>query len=108
MSKKKSAKKPRAAAATRRKAPKARSSARARRSAAAPPPRKIRLKPIKVLVDRAIADLQKLPPTEAIETTLKHLRTCSMLMAEICDPNKSGCGETMEFDFPAALTTSRG
>ena len=106
MSKKKSAKKPRAAAASRRKAAKSRSAARGRRSAAAPPPRKIRLKPIKVLIDRAIADLEKLPRTEPIELTLKHLRTCSMLMSEICKDPDGPCGETMEFDV-SALVTSR-
>lgn len=104
MSKKKSAKKrTRAASATRRKATKSRASGARRKSVASPRPRTIQLKPIKVLIDRAIADLQKLPPTDATDRTLKHLQTCSMAFDDICDPeNPSGCAPTMEFPSPTS------
>lgn len=96
MSKKKSAKKTRGASASRRK-PASRS--RSNGSKAKPRPvRKIQLRPIQVLIDRAIADLQKLPPTEATDVTLRHLQTCSMAFDDICDPETlGGCGPTMEF-----------
>jgi hypothetical protein len=108
VSKKKPAKK-KGAAASRRKVSK-RSSSRGRsKAASAPPPRKIQLKPIKVLVERALVDLRRLPPTEAIDITIKHLESCSMALSDICNPaTPGGCGDTMEFDFPLALTTSRG
>ena len=82
----------------------------ARREAVEPQlPRKIQLKPIKVLIDRTISNLQKLQPTEATETTIKHLQMCSMTLADICDPNTpGGCGPHMEFDFPLALTKFQG
>jgi hypothetical protein len=69
-------------------------------------PATVQLKPIKVLVDRAIADLQRLPPTEATEHTLRHLQSCSMAFADICDPETpGGCAPTMEFPREA-LTAS--
>lgn len=104
MSKKKSAKKrPRTASASRRKATKPRASGARRKAAARPRPGTIQLKPIKVLIDRAIADLQKLPPTEGTEHTLKHLQTCSMAFDDICDPeNPAGCAPTMEFPSPTS------
>jgi hypothetical protein len=109
VSKKKSAKKTRAASATRRKATKSRSSSARRKRGGARRPRKIQLKPIKVLVDRALVDLRRLPPSDATDITIKHLESCSMALGDICDPmTPGGCGDTMEFPFPLALTTSRG
>ena len=109
MSKKKSAKKTRAASAARRKATKSRSSSARRKARAAPPPRKIQLKPIQTLVDRALVDLQRLPPTEATEITIKHLQACSAALGDICDPDTpGGCGPHMEFDAPVALAKSQG
>lgn len=99
MSKKKkpSAKKARATAASRRK-PASRARSRTVKRAARPAARKVQLKPIKVLIDRAIADLQRLPPTEATDVTIKHLQTCSMAFGDICDPaTPGGCGPDMEF-----------
>jgi hypothetical protein len=97
VSKKKSAKKKRAAPA-RRKATRSRSSSRRLSSAAGPRPRKVQLKPIKVLVERALADLRRLPPAEATDLTIRHLETCSMALGDICDPNTpGGCGPSMEF-----------
>jgi hypothetical protein len=102
VSKKKSAKKRVRASATRRKATKSRAAGARRKSAARSRPGTVQLKPIKVLIDRAIADLQKLPPTDATDRTLKHLQSCSMAFDDICDPeNPSGCAPTME--FPPAL-----
>jgi hypothetical protein len=98
VSKKKSAKKTRAGSATRRKATKSRASGRRRTALASPRPGKVQLKPIKVLIDRAITDLQKLPPTEATDSTLRHLQSCSMAFGDICDPaTPGGCAPTMEF-----------
>lgn len=103
MSKKKSAKKTRAASAARRKTTKPRSSSVRRKARGTPPPRKIQLKPIKVLVDRALVDLQRLPPTEATEITVRHLQACSAALGDICDPNTpGGCGPHMEFDAPVS------
>lgn len=103
MSKKKSAKKTRAASAKRRKATKSRAAGARRKSAASPRPGTIQLKPIKVLIDRAIGDLQKLPPTEGTDRTLKHLQSCSMAFDDICDPeNPSGCAPNMEFPRPTS------
>jgi hypothetical protein len=100
VSKKKPAKK-KGGAASRRKATKVSSSRRRSRATSAPPPRKIQLKPIQVLVERALVDLRRLPPTEAIEITIKHLESCSMALGDICDKRTpGGCGDTMEFDFP--------
>jgi hypothetical protein len=96
VSKKKSAKK-KSAAPSRRKATTSRSSSR-RPGPAAPRPRKIQLKPIKVLVERALVDLRRLPPTEATDITIKHLEACSMALGDICDPQTAGgCGPIMEF-----------
>lgn len=110
MSKKKSAKKKtRAASAARRKATKSRSSAARRKARGTPPPRKIQLKPIKVLVDRALVDLQRLPPTEATDITIRHLQACSAALGDICDPNTpGGCGPHMEFPDPTDSLLSRG
>jgi hypothetical protein len=80
-----------------------------RRPGAAPRPRKIQLKPIKVLVDRALVDLQRLPPTEATDITIRHLQACAAALGDICDEDTpGGCGPHMEFDVPLALATSRG
>lgn len=106
MSKKKPVKKTRAASTSRRKGT-SKSRSRRPKAAAAPTTRTVQLKPIKVLVDRAIADLQKLPPTDAIEQTLKHLQTCSMAFEDICNPETpGGCAPTMEFPREA-LASSR-
>jgi hypothetical protein len=102
VSKKKSAKKTRAASAARRKPTKSRASRGRSRSAATRRPGTVQLKPIKVLVDRAIADLRKLPPTDATDITIKHLETCSMAFDDICDPETpGGCGPSMEFPLEA-------
>jgi hypothetical protein len=95
--KKKSAKKTRAKSASRRK-----TATRPRRGAvkrkASTAPAKVQLKPIKVLIDRAITDLQKLPPTEATDITLRHLQSCSLAFGDICDPQTpGGCAPNMEF-----------
>lgn len=106
MSKKKSVKKTRAASTSRRKGA-SKSRSRRPKAAARPTTRTVQLKPIKVLVDRAITDLQKLPPTDAIEQTLKHLQTCSLAFEDICNPETpGGCAPTMEFPREA-LATSR-
>ena len=107
MSKKKkpSAKKPRAKAASRRK-PASRSRSRTVKRAASPATPKIQLRPIKVLIDRAIANLQRLPPTEATDITIKHLQTCSMAFSDICDPaTPGGCGPDMEFPREASTAS---
>jgi hypothetical protein len=113
VSKKKSAKKTRAASASRR-TPASRSRSRVvkpkpkAKAKAGPTEPKIQLKPILVLVDRAIAGLQKLPPTEATDITIRHLQTCAMALGDICDPNTpGGCGPNMEFPPLEALATSR-
>lgn len=107
MSKKQPAKKKGGAAS--RRTTSRRSSSRGRSKATASArPRKIQLKPIRVLVDRALVDLRRLPPTEAIEITIKHLESCAMALGDICNrATPGGCGDTMEFDFPPALN-SRG
>ena len=106
MSKKKSAKKTRAKSASRRKTA-SRPRRRAVKRTASAAPRKVQLKPIKILIDRAIADLQRLPPTEATDLTLRHLQTCSMAFGDICDPDTpGGCAPNMEFPREA-LATSR-
>jgi hypothetical protein len=103
--KKPSAKKPRAKSASRRK-PASRKPSRAVKRSVGPATPKVQLKPIKVLIDRAIADLQRLPPTEATDLTIKHLQTCSMAFGDICDPETpGGCAPTMEFPREA-LTAS--
>lgn len=107
--KKKPAPKKRAASTARRKPIKSRASTAPRRASGTPAPRKIRLKPIRTLVDRALVDLQRLPPSDATDITIRHLQACSAALGDICDPNTpGGCGDTMEFDFAQALTTSRG
>ena len=96
MSKKKSAKK-KGAAASRRKPTTSRSSRRPR-VAAVPSRRRIQLKPIYVLVERALVDLRRLPPSEATDITIKHLEACAMALGDICDPDTpGGCGPSMEF-----------
>ena len=97
MSKKKPAKKTRAASTARRK-PVSKSRSRRPKAAGRQTPRTVQLKPIKVLIDRAIADLQTLPPTDAIEQTIKQLQMCAMAFEDICDPETpGGCAPTMEF-----------
>jgi hypothetical protein len=106
VSKKKSAKKKTRPAATSRRKPASRKRSAARKRPLRPA-RTVQLKPIKVLIDRAIADLQKLPPTEATDTTLRHLQSCTMAFEDICDPaTPGGCAPTMEFPR-GALATSR-
>lgn len=98
MSKKKSAKKKAAGSASRRKATKSRSSSRRLSDRGGPRPRKIQVKPILVLVDRALDDLRKLPPTESTDITIKNLEACAMALGDICDENTpGGCGPHMEF-----------
>ena len=107
MSKKKSAKKKTRAASASRRKPASRTTTRRTASPARQKPGTVQLKPIRVLIDRAIADLQKLPPTEATDSTLRHLQSCSMAFADICDPETpGGCAPTMEFPREA-LATSR-
>ena len=104
--KKTSAKKTRATSASRRK-PASRSRKGAGKRMASPAAAKVQLRPIKVLIDRAITDLQRLPPTEATDVTIKHLQTCSMAFADICDPDTpGGCAPNMEFPREV-LATSR-
>lgn len=109
MSKKKKkpapAKKTKAKSASRRKlASRPRSGARKR--TASPTTPKVQLRPIKVLIDRAIATLQRLPPTEATDITIKHLQTCSMAFSDICDPaTPGGCGPDMEFPREASTAS---
>ena len=103
--KKKSAKKTRAKSSSRRK-PATRPRRRAVKRTASAAPAKVQLKPIKVLIDRAIADLQRLPPTEATDLTLRHLQSCSMAFGDICDPETpGGCAPTMEFPREALATS---
>lgn len=94
MSKKKTAKKkpqPRSAAA--RKPAKARSS----RGVGAPPSQgKVQLKPIIVLIERAIVDLKRLPVTDSTGLALKQLETARMAVDDICTA-PGGCGPTMEY-----------
>jgi hypothetical protein len=99
--KKKTAKKARAASAPRRKAATSRATGR-RTALSAPASRKIQLKPIHVLIERAMADLRVLPQTEATDITLRQLEAASMAMGDICDPDTpGGCGPTMEFPLNA-------
>jgi hypothetical protein len=97
VSKKKPAKKTRPASAAARRPTKSRSS---RGRAGAPPPKsgKVQLKPIIVLIERAIADLKRLPPTESTDLALKQLEIARMAVSDVCDPNMPGnCTPTMEF-----------
>jgi hypothetical protein len=72
--------------------------AAAPRRKTAPAQRKVQMKPIKMMIDRAIADLQRLPPTESTDITLRNLQTCAAAFGDICDPNTpGGCSPTMEF-----------
>ena len=97
--KKKTAKKARASSAPRRKP--ARSTG-ARAALSAPASRKIQLKPIHVLIERAMSDLRGLPPTEATDITLRQLEAASMAVGDICDPDTpGGCGPSMEFPLNA-------
>lgn len=106
MSKKKSAKKTRSKSASRRKtASRPRRSAVKRTASTAPP--KVQLKPIKVLIARAIAGLQRLPPSDAYNLTIERLQRCEMEFDSICNPiNPDGCGPIMEFPRET-LATSR-
>jgi hypothetical protein len=107
VSKKKAAKKTRAASTTRRKTTARRSASKRKKSAKAPRPGKVQLKPIHVLVTRALADLRTLPQSDATDITIKHLENCSMALGDICDPDTpGGCGPIMEFPREA-LTTFR-
>ena len=102
--KKTSAKKTRAKSASHRK-PASRPRRGAVKRGASTAPAKVQLKPIKVLIDRAITDLQKLPPTEATDITLRHLQSCSMAFGDICDPETpGGCAPNMEFPREALAT----
>ena len=95
--KKKAAKKTRAASATRRKTTKYRPST-GRPKTLAEASDTIQLKPIYVLIERAIADMQALPQNEGRDSTLRQLQTCALAFADICDPNTpGGCGPSMEF-----------
>lgn len=106
MSKKKSAKKTRATSASRRTA-----ATRSRRSGAKrkarPGQGKIQLKPIRVLIARAIAGLQRLPPNESYKLTIERLQRCEAEFAAICDPQNfdDGCGPIMEFPREAFATS---
>jgi len=103
VSKKKASKKTRAAAA--RKPAKSRSS-RGRRKAPIPSRStsgKVQLKPILVLIGRAIEDLKRLPPAESIDLAIKQLEIARMAIDDVCNPNiPGGCGPTMEFPAPPA------
>lgn len=98
MSKKKASKKPRSKSVAARKPAKSRSSL-ARRAAAAPPKSgKVQLKPILVLIERAIADLRRLPTTDSSELAIKQLEIARMAIGDVCDSNNPGnCAPTMEF-----------
>lgn len=99
MSKKKATKKKRPASAARRPT-KARSS-RARRPSSAAQPGRVHLKPILVLIERAIVDLRRLPPQESVQLAIKQLEVAQMAIGDICDPETpGGCGPTMEFPPP--------
>ena len=101
MSKKKATKKSRPASAAGRRPTKSRSSRGAR--AAAPPPRsgKVQLKPIIVLIERAIVDLKRLAPSESTDLAIKQLEVARMAIGDVCAQNPpDGCGPTMEFPSP--------
>jgi hypothetical protein len=103
--KKQSATKTRAKSASRRK-----TASRPRRGAvkrtASTAPAKIQLKPIKVLIGRAIAGLQRLPPSDAYNLTIERLQRCEMEFNSICNPlDPDGCGPNMEFPREAVATS---
>ena len=98
MSKKKATRKTRSAAAAARKPTKSRSSRVRRATAARPKSGKVQLKPILVLIERAIVDLRRLPPAESIDLAIKQLEVARMAIGDVCDPAISGnCAPTMEF-----------
>ena len=101
MSKKKPAKRSKPASAARKPA-KSRSS-RARSSAAVRPKSgTVRLKPIIVLIERAIADLRRLPLTDATDLAIKQLEVARMAIDDVCNrAAPDGCGPTMEFPATA-------
>lgn len=107
MSKKKSSKKTPARSSSRRTSAAARSRSRGPKPKAGPAVPKIQLKPIRVLIARAIAGIERLPPTDSYKLTIERLRRCEMELDMICDPTSvDGCGPIMEFPREA-LTTSR-
>ena len=62
----------------------------------------MQLKPILVLIERAIVDLKRLPPAESIDLAIKQLQIAQMAINDVCDPNiPGGCTPTMEFPPPA-------
>jgi hypothetical protein len=101
VSKKKPAKKTKPASAA-RKPVKSRSS-RGRASAAVRPQSgKVQLKPIIVLIERAIVDLRRLPPTDSTGLAIKQLEIAAMAIGDVCNvAAPDGCGPTMEFPPPA-------
>jgi len=99
VSKKKPAKKARPASAAGRKPAKSRSS-RARPGTRAGSG-KVQLKPIIVLIERAIADLKRLPPTDSTGLAIKQLEIARMAIDDVCAQGPpDGCGPAMEFPPP--------
>ena len=102
MSKKKPAKKAKRASAARKPA-KSRSSRGSRTSAVRPQSGRVRLKPIVVLIERAIADLKRLPPAASTDLAIKQLEVARMAIDDVCNrAAPDGCGPTMEFP-PTAI-----
>jgi hypothetical protein len=59
---------------------------------------KVQLKPILVLIERALVNLKRLPPAESIDMAIKQLEIARMAISDVCDPDiPGGCGPTMEF-----------
>jgi hypothetical protein len=98
MSKKKPTKKTRPASAAPRKRVASRSSRAGRGPAGRPQSGKVQLKPILVLIERALVDLKRLPQAESIAMAIKQLDIARMAINDVCDPDiPGGCGPTMEF-----------
>jgi hypothetical protein len=101
VSKKKATKKKRSASAAARKPTTSRSSAPRRKAARPRQPGKVQLKPIIVLIERAIVDLKRLPPAESTDMAIKQLEIARMAISDVCDPAVPGnCTPTMEFPAP--------
>jgi hypothetical protein len=98
VSKKKPTRKTRSASAAARKPTKSRSSRARRGPSVRPQSGKVQLKPIIVLIERAIADLKRLPASDSTDLAIKQLEIARMAVSDVCDPNiPGGCAPTMEF-----------
>jgi hypothetical protein len=103
VSKKKSAKKSRPASPAGRRPVKSGSSRGPVGPKGRPQSKKVQLKPIMVLIERAIADLRRLPAADATDLAIKQLEIAQMAIGDVCNlAAPDGCGPSMEFPSPPA------